>query len=153
MTAKVNVFLDTSALFAGIWSSTGGARMILKLGEAGAVNILVCSQVLNEIDGVIRKKSPDNLSHLALILDRSRTKVAPNPSEDLFNKCNQLLPHKGDAEIIAAAWEILIDFFVTLDRRHFIDNSSLIQAIPFPIGTPGDFLTWFRRRFSNQQSN
>ena len=153
MTAKVNVFLDTSALFAGIWSSTGGARMILRLGEAGVINIQVCALVLNEIDNVFRKKSPDNLSYLALILDRSGTTVAPNPNEDLFRKCYQLLPHKGDAEIIAAAWEIMTDFFATLDRGHFINNESLIKVIPFPIGTPGDFLTWFRRGFSNQQSN
>ena len=153
MTAKVNVFLDTSALFAGIWSSTGGARMILRLGEAGVINIQVCALVLNEIDNVFRKKSPDNLSYLALILDRSGTTVAPNPSEDFFRKCYQLIPHKGDAEIIAAAWEIMTDFFVTLDRRHFIDNASLVKVVPFPIGTPGDFLAWFRGRFSNQQSN
>lgn len=149
MTAKVNVFLDTSALFTGIWSSTGGARMILKLGEAGAANILVCSRVLNEIESVIRKKSPENIGYLALILERSRTSVAPNPSEDMLSRCDQLVLHKGDAEIIAAAWGTQTDYFVTLDREHFIDNSSLVKAIPFPIGTPGDFLAWFRGRFSN----
>jgi predicted nucleic acid-binding protein len=153
MTAEVNVFLDTSALFAGIWSSIGGPRMILKLGEAGAVNIMVCSRVLNEIESVIRKKAPENIGYLALILERSRTSVAPNPSEDMLGRCDQLLPHKADADIIASAWEFQTDYFVTLDREHFIDNSSLAQEIPFPIGTPGDFLAWFRGRFSNQQSN
>ena len=153
MTAKVNVFLDTSALFAGIWSPTGGARMTLKLGEARAVNILVCSRVLNEIENVIRKKSPENMGYISLILDRSRIRVAPNPGEDMLIRCDQLVLHKGDAEIIAAAWGIQTDYFVTLDREHFIDNSSLVQAIPFPIGTPGDFLAWFRGRFSTQQSN
>ena len=59
MPAKVSVFLDTSALFAGIWSATGGGRMILKLGEAGAIRLLVCPQVLDEIESALRRKAPD----------------------------------------------------------------------------------------------
>lgn len=149
MTAKVNVFLDTSALFAGIWSSTGGARMILRLGESGVINIQVCSLVLSEIENVFRRKSPGNLSYLALILDRSGVKVEPDPGEELISRCNQLVPHQGDAHIIAAAWEIETDFFVTLDREHFIDNTPLVKEVPFPIGTPGDFLAWLRVRFSH----
>ena len=127
--------------------------MILKMDEVGAVKILVCSRVLNEIESVIRKKSPENISYISLILDRSRTSVAPNPSEDMLSRCDQLVLHKGDAEIIASAWGFQTNYFVTLDREHFINNSSLVKAIPFPIGTPGDFLAWFRGRFSNQQSN
>ena len=107
--------------------------MILRLGEAGVINIQVSALVLNEIDNVFRKKSPDNLSYLALILDRSGTTVAPNPSEDFFRKCYQLIPHKGDAEIIAAAWEIMTDFFVTLDRGHFINNESLICILSYEL--------------------
>ena len=35
MGVELKVFLDTSALFAAVHSDTGGARLILKLGEAG----------------------------------------------------------------------------------------------------------------------
>ena len=41
MPDRVRVFLDTSALFAGIWSASGGARMILKLGEADTIQLLI----------------------------------------------------------------------------------------------------------------
>ena len=50
MPARISVFLDTSALFAGIWSAKGGSRMILKLGEAGVIRLLVSPQVLDEIE-------------------------------------------------------------------------------------------------------
>ena len=55
-----DIFLDTSALFSGIWSATGGARMLLKLGEAQAIKLSVCSQVLTEIEGVLRRKAPQS---------------------------------------------------------------------------------------------
>ena len=53
MPARVRAFLDTNALFAGIWSVEGGARMILKLGEAGAIRLLVSSQVLSMLVPVV----------------------------------------------------------------------------------------------------
>ncbi|MGA9350178.1 MAG: hypothetical protein WBW48_15445 [Anaerolineae bacterium] len=33
--------------------------MILKLGEAGAIRLLVCPQVLDEIESALRRKAPD----------------------------------------------------------------------------------------------
>ena len=57
MTAKPDLFLDTSALFAAIWSTAGGGRMFLKLGEADAVQLWVSSQVLTELENVLRCKA------------------------------------------------------------------------------------------------
>jgi predicted nucleic acid-binding protein len=153
MAIEVSVFLDTSALFAGIWSPTGGARLILKLGETGAINLLVSGQVLKEIEGVLRKKSPDNLGYLALLLDRSRINIAPDPGEDTIKKCAEIISHKGNAQVIGAAWESKVDYFVTLDRKHFLDNHLLREKIPVQIGTPGDFLTWFRGRSTTSHAN
>lgn len=75
--AVARAFLDTSASFAGIWSSQGGARRILELSEAGIVDALVSSQVLVEIESVVRWKAPTALGSLALTLDRARIVTAP----------------------------------------------------------------------------
>jgi predicted nucleic acid-binding protein len=151
--SEVNVFLDTSALFAGIWSTTGGARLILKLGESRVIKLLVSGQVLKEIEEVLRKKSPDNLGYLTLLLDRSGINVAPDPSEDILLKCANLIPHQGDVQVIGSAWESEADYFVTLDRKHFLDNLLLLESIPFKMGTPGDFLEWYRGRLTTSLAN
>jgi hypothetical protein len=39
-------------------------------------------------------------------------------------------------------------YFVTLDREHFLNNAALKQTMPFPVGTPGDLLAWYRRLLS-----
>jgi hypothetical protein len=57
-----------------------------------------------------------------------------------------LVQHPGDAQVLAAAWSSNVDYFVPLDKQHFLENRELIQAIPFPIGTSGDFLAWFRSK-------
>lgn len=144
MPAKVRVFLDTSALFAGIWSTEGGSRMILKLGEVEAINLLVSSQVLGEIEGVVRRKAPDALGLLALLLDRSKVEVVSAPGSELVQQSETLTGHIGDAHVLAAAWLAQVDYLVTLDRQHFLDKLAVRQAVPFPIDTPGDFLNWYR---------
>jgi predicted nucleic acid-binding protein len=148
MPARVRAFLDTSALFAGIWSAEGGARMILKLGEAGAIRLLVSPQVLGEIEGALRRKAPDLLGLLTLLLDRSGVEVVSSPAREAVQESQALTDHPGDVQVLAAAWAARVDYFVTLDRNHFLDNLSVKDAVPFPIGTPGDFLTWYRGQFA-----
>ncbi len=147
MPTRVKAFLGTSALFAGIWSAEGGARVILKLGEVGAIQLLVSSQVLIELEGALRRKAPDLLGLLAVLLERSGVEVTPAPTPELVQQSRALIAHPGDAQILAAAWIAGTDYLVTLDRQHFLDNERLKEGVSFPVGTPGDFLAWYRGQF------
>ena len=144
MVRTVKVYLDSSVLFAGIWSDAGGSRMIIRLGEAGALQIFVSSQVLSEVESAVRRKAPEALGFLALLLDRSRISVLSQPDEEIVKTCMQIVQHPGDAQVLAASWSSDVDYFVTLDKKQFLENLDLLQAAQFPIGTPGDFLAWFR---------
>jgi predicted nucleic acid-binding protein len=146
MASEPSLFLDTSALFAGMWSSAGGARLILKLGEAGAVQLVVSSQVLAELEDTLRRKSPRLVEDVAVLLDRAQVMVSRKASPASVHTCLSLVSHPGDAHIIADAWDAGVDYFVTLDKKHFLSNTPLRAVLPFPIGTPGDFLSWYRAR-------
>jgi predicted nucleic acid-binding protein len=149
MPNRVKVFLDTSALFAGIWSTEGGGRMVLKLGEAGAVRLLVSSQVMRELEGALRRKAPHTLGSLALILERSGLEITDDPPPEVVQDALNLTDHLGDARILAAGIAAEADYLVTLDKEHFLENPAVMEAMPFPIGTPGDFLAWFRKRLKS----
>ncbi|GEM_PF-2731039 len=103
MQNKLGVFLDTSALFAGLWSNNGEARMIFKMGEAGLVNILIVSQVLREIEDLLRRIAPHNLADLAFLLDRCRVEAFRNKKTENLSRCQALVNHAGDAQILAEA--------------------------------------------------
>lgn len=122
--------------------------MILKLGEAGAIRLLVSPQVLAEAESALRRKAPETLGLLAVLLDRSRAEVVPAPTPEAIQASQALTGHPGDAQILAAAWAIGADYFVTLDREHFLDQPDLRGAVPFPLSMPGDFLAWYRQRFA-----
>ena len=147
---RPRVFLDTSALFAGIWSASGGGRMLLKLGEAGVIELVASSQVLHEIEIALRRKYPTGLAGLAFLLDNARVSVTTSqPPAELLERCSAVTPHPGDARIAADAWATGASFLATLDSEHFLENKLLRSAVPFHIGTPGDCLAWLRGKFGS----
>ena len=125
--------------------------MIFKLGEVGLLHILVGSQVLAEIEEVLRRKAPQSLANLALLLDHCRVEVIQNSNEENCAYCREMVKHSGDVQVLAEAWSGACDFFVTLDREHFLDNTNLTGNTPFTIGTPGDFLNWYRQQIDPSQ--
>lgn len=145
--SKPSLFLDASALFAAIFSETGGARMLLKLGEGGLIDLVVSHQVLAEVEGALRRKAPAALGHMALLLNRARCRTMPNPPQDKVAPWLAHILYAPDAAVFAAAVIAQADYFVTLDRQHLLGNSALEAASPLPIGTPGDALAWLRGTF------
>ncbi|MFH1926564.1 MAG: hypothetical protein ABIK79_00115 [Chloroflexota bacterium] len=77
--------------------------MILRLGEAGAIRLLVSLQVLDEIEGALRRKGPEMLGLLALLLDRSGVEVVPSPAPQTVQHSQALTGLPGDARVLAAA--------------------------------------------------
>lgn len=143
----VRLFLDASALFAGIWSDVGGGRAILKLGEARTIHLLSSSQVLKEVEAAFREKAPELLAKLTLLVDAANFEIVGKVTQTLRKKTMGFLDYARDAEILAAAMSADVEYFVTLDKSHFLSNKKL-GAMPFEIGTPGDFLAWYRSRIA-----
>ena len=101
------VFLDTSALFAAVLSETGGARQLLKLGEAGVIALWVGPTVLAEIDAVLARKSPASKTRLALLLDRAGVRPVA-------------IAQPTAAEIEAAGAERVTSLDTALPRADFV---------------------------------
>ncbi len=141
--AGEQVFLDTSALFAAVLSETGGARQLLKLGEAGIITLWVGPGVLAEMDAVLTRKSPSSKGALALLLDRARVQISPLPEPE--TQARAVAAYPPDADVVAEALAARVDYLVSLDRRHLVNNPQLAE-LPFLTGTPGDCLAWLRAR-------
>ncbi len=146
MATRIRIFLDTSVIFAGIWSVKGGGRMLLRLGEAGAISLVTSRLAIQELEGALRNKAPQSLGALALLLDRTDITVVKEPTATNRSAARSLADHPADAEILASAMGSGIEYFVTLDRRYFLDNPRLVRESTFKIGTPGECLEWIRRR-------
>ena len=145
MVRETRVFLDTSVIFAAVYSEMGAARMILKLGEAGALHLCAGPNVLKEADAVLTRKSPKSKPLFAVLLDRARVRVGGTNWPDFLLQALRVVEYPPDARVLAEALAMGVDYLVSFDRKHLIDNPRL-AALPFVLGTPGDFLAWYKDR-------
>lgn len=145
MEPKAKVFLDTSALFAAVYSATGGARLILKLGESGVIALWVGPQVLKEAEAVIARKSPRSKAYFALLLERSHIKISDKPGETALRQATAAIKYLPDAQVVAEALTVEADYLVSFDHKHLLGNPRTM-ALPCKLGTAGDFLAWYRKK-------
>jgi predicted nucleic acid-binding protein len=143
------VFLDTSALIAGVVSSTGAAREVLRLGEARVIELVVSRQVLAEADRNLTTKLPMLLDDYHLLLRHLAPVVVEDPSIVASQEAARLI-HRNDAPILAAAKIAAVDYLVTWNTRDFLTDRVRDWA-SFPALTPGEFLRVFRDALNKEE--
>ena len=146
--SEINLFLDSSALFAGIASATGAARVLLLLAESDHIIVTICEQVVTETERAIARKAPQALNDLRQAILASKARILRDPSlEDVMAHLN-LISHPADVPILLAAMQAQVDYLVTLNRKHFMDDPDVAQQAGLRIGTPGEALNWVREQIS-----
>ena len=140
----LNIFLDCSALFAGIVSSIGAARALLILGETQHIQLVISEQVVAETERAIARKIPMALSLVRQAILNSKAKIYPDPTIIEIQAYMSWMNDPTDVPILVAAMKAQVDYLVTLNRRHFLEDTNLAQKSGLYIGTPGDALVWVR---------
>lgn len=132
------VFLDTSALLAGVISRTGAAHEILTMGEQGLVSLMVSTQVLMEADRNILKKFPHLGFDFRLLIKSCAPTLVENPSA---KEVHRTVPWVGadDAPILASALKARADYLVTWNTRDFM-TARVPSNLPLKIVTPGGLI-------------
>ena len=148
--SEINLFLDSSALFAGIVSATGGARALLLLAETGQITVTVSEQVIAETERAIARKVPKAIGDLRQAILESKAQIVRDPSPEEVKAHLHLFSHPADVPIVLAAMKAKVDYLVTLNRNHFIDDPSVVEQAGLRIGAPGDALRWVRERVSGE---
>jgi predicted nucleic acid-binding protein len=150
---EINLFLDSSALIAGIISAKGAARALLLLAEGGQIAVTISEQVLAETERAIARKVPIALSDLRQAILASQAKIVRDPLPDEVSAHPNLISHPADIPIVLAAMQAKVDYLVTLNHKHFIDDPEVARKSGLNIGTPGDTLSWVRGQiFTEDQS-
>ncbi len=140
--SKPKVFLDSSALIAGVASSKGAAREVLRLAEIRLIEAIVSRQVVVEADRNITAKLPEWLDDFRAYVETLAPVLIEDPSARDVKRYS-LLIDPGDAPILAAASAAEADYLITWDRKHFMTKGP--QALSRPkVMTPGEFLQELR---------
>ena len=139
------LFLDSSALFAGIVSASGASRALLLLAEAEQIAITVSEQVAAETERAVARKIPRALPEFREAIRATGLRIVRDPALDEIEAYADIISHQADVPIVVAAMRVKTDYLVTLNPRHFIDDPAVAGRAKLRIGTPGDALAWVRR--------
>ena len=146
--SKIKLFLDSSALFAGIISPTGTAQVLLLLGEAGQVGLMISEQVVVETERALARKLPSALNDLGRAILSAQVQIVRDPSQEQVREYLYMMKHPADIPILVAAMQAQVDYLATLNRRHFMDDPEVARQSGLRIGTPGDALAWVREQLA-----
>lgn len=146
---KVSIFLDSSALIAGIISEIGAAHVLLQLGETQDIVLMVSELVIEETIRSVARKSPENLEDVQTEIKKARINIHPDPSDEEIQANLYLIDDRDDVPVLLAAMKAKVDYLATHDRQHFLDNPKVAEKAGIKIGTPGDVLAWIRENLNS----
>jgi predicted nucleic acid-binding protein len=145
---KIDIFLDSSALIAGIVSAQGAARALLLLAEDEKILISVSEQVVAEVERNIARKAPKAVQFARELILAANIRILRDPTINEVRERQDWISHPADLPILVAAAHARVDFLATLNTKHFIDDQEVARRSGLKIGTPGDALAWVRDQLS-----
>jgi predicted nucleic acid-binding protein len=145
---RPHLFLDSSVFVAGVISSTGAARALLLLAAGDQLDITISEQVVAETERSITKKAARALPYYRTAVKRNKLRIISDPLEDELDQYEDIISDPTDIPIVVAAMKAQVDYLVTLNRRHFIDDPQVAVRSGLRIGTPGDALAWVRQELA-----
>jgi predicted nucleic acid-binding protein len=147
---RPDLFLDSSALFAGVASSGGAARALLLLAEAEHVTLTISEQVVAETERALAREVPRALAYCREALRSTGLRIVRDPSPGEVAAHGDIIAHRADVPIVVAAMKAQVDYLVTLNRRHFTGDASVAARSGLRIGTPGDALAWVQEQLARE---
>ena len=149
---SINVFLDSSALLAGIVSAQGASRALLLLGEDQKITLIVSEQVIAEVERNLARKAPQALPLAREMILRANLQIVRDPSPEDVHQHMDWISHAADLPILLAASRAGVGYLATLNTRHFLADPEVARKSGIRLGTPGDALAWVRSRLEGSQS-
>ncbi|NNN04854.1 MAG: PIN domain-containing protein [Elusimicrobia bacterium] len=140
---RYRIFFDTSAYIAALLSPDGAAGELLRLVEAGAVRMVVCEEVIVEVDRVLSRKFPELTQENRALWKHLGPEIAPTATSSQVKPFLRELA-EGDALILCSARLSKSAAFVTWNTRDFM-RPRVSALVDFPVVVPADGLKLFRQ--------
>lgn len=148
--SKIKVFLDSSAIVAGVISDSGAARVLLVMSENGEIEAFISEQEVAESERTIAKKVPHALPDFRQTLKDANPKIIHNPTQEEIEANLYLIADPDDVPILLAAMKTHVDYLATHNRKHFLADPKVAERSGIKIGTPGDVLVWIRENLKSE---
>jgi len=140
------IFFDTSVYIAALISPNGAAGELIRLAEAGIIQMVVSQRVIIESDQVLKNKFPGLIEDSRRLWKNLSPELVEEPTPLKSKIFTDKLPF-ADAFILSAAHKAEVLAFVTWNTRDFM-KKGIKSLVTFPVVVPGECLKLFRNWIS-----
>jgi putative PIN family toxin of toxin-antitoxin system len=137
-------FLDTSVLFAAVYSPTGGSARLITDAVGRRIVLVISEDVVEELRDAFGESHPRLLPAVERLLDATPFEfvVATAAQRDAAAR---IVRDADDAHIVAAAKVSGAEALVTLDKKHLLGDPRIAEFTGMDVITPGDAIARYRR--------
>lgn len=139
------VFLDANVWFSAAHSQGGGSFFIMRLAEAGLLEVCANQHVLDEAERNLLLKSYNSLTFYYSLLTKIHPAIASSKVSPEFEKAYGKFVPAGDLPVLSGAIDSKAEYLITLDKRDLANSKIRNLKWPFLILTPGEFLETWRK--------
>ena len=137
----IKVLVQSSVLFSAALSPAGGSRQILNLAQQKRIYTFNSQDIIDEVKEHLQEDYPEYLNQFEDFIQNYNLAIHPPLSqEDVLLFKEGYIQDKGDAHVVAVAAKLEIDFLISLDKKHFLQNIKLAKKLNIRIVSPGEFL-------------
>lgn len=137
----IKVLVQSSVLFSAVLSKTGGSRQILNLAQQNRIYAFTSQDIIDEVKEHLQEDYPEYLNQFENFIKNYNLVIHPPLSqEDVLLFKEGYIQDKGDAHVVAVAAKLEIDYLISLDKKHFLQNTKLAKKLNIRIVSPGEFL-------------
>ena len=134
------VFLDANVIFSAVYSDIGGSSYIFQLAKKSRLTLYSSRLAIKEAERNLRTKADiQKILNFYDLLDRVTVNLIDLNSTKAKGKFSDLVGEK-DSPILASAIASKADFFLTLDKKHFLNEKVLNINLPIKIVNPSQFI-------------
>ena len=135
---KNRVFFDSNVYIAGFASEAGASNQIIRLAYTDTFDLLICRLIVEESVRNFKKKLPRSLEDFILGLDELKPTFIKQ-ADKINRELEKHFPKRSDQIIFETARRAKVDYFVSLNRKHF--HTPKVKSIAkFKILSPSEFL-------------
>jgi predicted nucleic acid-binding protein len=138
----IRAFVDTSVLFAASYSPSGASREIVGLALQGDIELVISDDVVEEAERNLGAKYPAALDVFRQFVQAVPFEKVSPTAEDVQQAASYTAAK--DAPIVAAAKRAQVDFLVSLDRRHLVNQPLVAERSGLRIILPEELLRTMR---------
>lgn len=137
----IKALIQSSALFSAVFSDKGGSRTILDLSKNGQIRLFTSQDIIDEVKENLQEDYPANIDQLYVFLQDYNLKIFPKLSnEEVIPFKTGYINDPDDVHVVAVADKLGIDYLISLDKKHFLQNTKLAKKLNICIVSPSDFL-------------